>query len=313
MAQKRRRFSRNKPDGRPIGFWPSHHRFAEMVDFCIRGKSNPTLQTCTVGDHIVTLSDLLAYDVDRYLWHRTAPPEGLQARRILTRLTDRVRKYGCLEAANTIYAIAAQGAFEVLDLYLRSREIFDRIAARHKTLPTLASIHPLTAKIIGQMSTDARLGKQTDDARRIGSKTWFVSDTPASVYARAIITSVRLNRSLEPISQQQRFWATFDRKQKVQTIVLPFPKYLAGLDQIPIPITPASVLQYWHKGKEMILEEMPDFHERPEWEKYRQGRNYRDGAKKGAVQHAIFKDILTALRTIAGSYHGRASSSKVTK
>jgi hypothetical protein len=45
---------------------------------------------------------------------------------------------------------------------------------------------------------------------------------------------------------------------------------------------------------------MPNFHLRPEWKKYRE-RNYREGAKKGAMQHAIFKDILTALKTIAGA------------
>ena len=58
-------------------------------------------------------------------------------------------------------------------------------------------------------------------------------------------------------------------------------------------------MHYWRKGKELILDEMPDFHERPEWESYRR-RKYPGGAKPGTVQHAIFKDILAALRTIAG-------------
>ncbi len=49
----------------------------------------------------------------------------------------------------------------------------------------------------------------------------------------------------------------------------------------------------------MILEEMPNFHLRPEWQTYRR-RSYRNGAKRGTIQHAIFKDILVALRTIAG-------------
>ena len=170
-------------------------------------------------------------------------------------------------------------------------------------LPLLATIHPESPKIMAQMFADARLGTKTDDAYRIGCKTWFVSDTPASIYARAIITSVRMNRNLEPISQQQASWAEFDRKNKVETLVLPFPKYVAGLDRIPVPITPAIVMQYWRKGKEMILEEMPEFHLRPEWQNYRERRYYEDGAKKGAIQHAIFKDILTALKTIAGSNH----------
>jgi hypothetical protein len=53
----------------------------------------------------------------------------------------------------------------------------------------------------------------------------------------------------------------------------------------------------------MILEEMPAFHMRAEWATYRDKRAYQGGAKKGAIQHAIFKDILIALKTIAGSNH----------
>ena len=52
-----------------------------------------------------------------------------------------------------------------------------------------------------------------------------------------------------------------------------------------------------------MLEEMPDFHERPEWKNYR-GRRYAYGAKRGSIQHAIFKDILAALKTIAGGNGG---------
>jgi hypothetical protein len=81
---------------------------------------------------------------------------------------------------------------------------------------------------------------------------------------------------------------------------LPFPKYIEGIDVIPVPISPGCVPDYWRKGKEIMLEEMPDFHERPEWKNYR-ARRYAHGAKRGSIQHAIFKDILIALRTIAGA------------
>ncbi len=52
-------------------------------------------------------------------------------------------------------------------------------------------------------------------------------------------------------------------------------------------------------GKEIIAEELPDFHLRPEWKTYR-SRLYTDGAKAGVVQHAITKDILLAFKAIAG-------------
>ncbi|MGA2030481.1 MAG: hypothetical protein ABSG87_10470 [Verrucomicrobiota bacterium] len=211
-----------------------------------------------------------------------------------------------LRAAETVYAIAIHSAYIVLGIYLRNRQLFDQIAPRKKVLPCLLSIHPGTAGIVSKMRRDARLGEQTDDARRVGSKTWFVSDTPANIYARAIINSIRSNSDLSPVAAQQSCWGDFDREGKVRTIVRPFPKFVDGLEKIPIPMAPDNVLQYWRKGKEIILEDMPDFHLRPEWQKYQKGRNYREGAKKGAIQHAIFKDILIALKTIAGANKKRA-------
>src|ERR1039458_1308209 len=85
---------------------------------------------------------------------------------------------------------------------------------------------------------------------------------------------------------------------------------LAGLRR---PFNQRRVLDCWRIDKEMILEKMPDFHLRPEWQKYLDDRNYQHGAKAGAVQHAIFKDILAGLRTIAGSHHRRNGPQQVTK
>ncbi len=79
------------------------------------------------------------------------------------------------------------------------------------------------------------------------------------------------------------------------------PAWTDGLRKLRRPFNREHVLDYWRVGKAMILEELPDFHERPEWAEYRTGRKYAGGAKPGVIQHAIFKDILTALRTIAGA------------
>lgn len=297
---------------KPSQFWPSHHPFEKLVDFCVRGKSNPVLQTCTVGDHVAELSDLLHSSIDRSLWDRTALKEGLRARSILSKLQERVAQSGCLKAADTIFAIAEGAAFEVMRLYLRNRGVFDKVAPCHKLLPTLASIHPGTASVMEQMLADSKLGSKTDESGQVNSRAWFMNDAPANVYARAIIECVKFNRDLDPVSNQQDGWKEFDKKEGVQTVVLPFPKYVAGLEKLPYYITPGCVIDYWRKGKEMIIEEMPDFHLRPEWENYRR-RRYKTGSKTGTVQHAIFKDILAALRTIAGSNHRRTAAKSVTK
>jgi hypothetical protein len=263
-----------------------------------------------MDDHIAELCDLLHDDIDPYLWFNKTDKEGLAFRQMLETLGKRIAQGKDLRAAEIIYAIATQAAFEVLEMYLRQPDFFNRIAPRRKLLPALLSIHPDTAKVVDQMRSDARLGTRTHHARQVGSKAYFVSDSPTNIYARAIIASVEMNRDLEAIETQQAGWAAFDRKEGVQTVVLPFPKYAQGLDQLPIPITPESVLQYWRKGKEIILEEMSDFHLRPEWQKYREARNYTDGAKKGAIRHAIFKDILIALKTIAGANKRKPMATK---
>ncbi len=286
------------------GYWPSHTPFCHMIDYCVHGI-DPGFFTPTWGDdHVAELCMLMHADIDDFLWRKSAPSEGLTVRKMIDQLSDRARGKNDLAAAEMLYAIATAAAFEVMALYLRKRKLFDKIAAHRRLLPSLVSIHPRTAKVMAQMAGDARLGKATIESGVVGSKAWFVSNAPANVYARAIICSVELNQGLSSVEDQQRQWEPFDREHGVRTRVLPFPNYIKGIDDIPYPISPKSVLQYWRKGKEIILEEMPHFHRSPEWKTYHQ-RSYKGGAKPGAIQHAIFKDILIALRTIAGANKSR--------
>ncbi len=99
-----------------------------------------------------------------------------------------------------------------------------------------------------------------------------------------------LNRTEEEKMQMRR---TYHGAYRI------LPKWTKGLERICRPFSERVVLEYWRKGKEIMLEEIPDFHLRPEWKAYHT-RHYKDGAKPGAIQHAIFKDILAALKTIAG-------------
>jgi hypothetical protein len=90
------------------------------------------------------------------------------------------------------------------------------------------------------------------------------------------------------------------------------PGWTKGLENLSRPFDKTNVIDYWRIGKEMILEELPNFHLRPEWKNYHR-RHYKTGSKAGAIQHAIFKDILASLRTIAGSNYRRLGSKNVTK
>lgn len=280
------------------GYWPSHTPLSQIIDYsvddCIPGREQKY-----VPDHVAELSELLGFDTDAVFWFDKKATEGIKARKMLWELGERVRNNRDLGAARVIYAIATYAAFEVMLMYLRRRDLFDFIASRRNILPCLASIHPNTRKIMANMRRDAPLATQTAESHLVGSRAWFTSKKPANVYARAIITTIQLNQDLEPIECQKKTWAQFDRVHRCKTHLLPLPAYIEGIDQLRVPISPQSVLQYWRKGKEMIVEEMPNFHLRPEWRAYA-SRRYENGAKRGAIQHAIFKDILTALRSIAG-------------
>jgi hypothetical protein len=285
------------------GFWPSHTPFDQILDYSadhIVVGDAPHF----VRDHVAELSELLGYDTAPAFWFDKAAKEGIKARKILYQLADNVQKSNDVDAARTLYAIATYASFEVMLLYLRRPELFNFIAARCTILPCLASIHPNTSKVMAAMRRDAPLGKLTPESHVIGSRAWFTSSKPANVYARAIVTAISLNQGLEPIAQQKKTWAHFDKVNHCKTRLLPFPAYIEGIDRLPRKSSPDCVLQYWRKGKEMILEEMPNFHLRPEWRAYAE-RRYQNGAKTGAIQHAIFKDILTALRLMAGSRRPR--------
>lgn len=287
---------------------PSHTPFPGLIDYCVRGHTHPDFQNSYVDDHIAEIFMLKMEDTDHHFWWSESPPEGKAMHGMIRALTERISSGKDLAAAELLYSIATYAAFEVLNLFLRDRDLFDQITPKRKLLPMFASIHPGTAKVMVEMEKAAHLGTATDDARRIRSKAWFTSDAPANVYARAVITCIEMNRRLDSLEVQQQQRDEIDRKEKNppgQTRVLPYPKYVGGLDDFPVPITPGNVMDYWRKGKEIILEEMPDFHLRPEWESYRR-RTYKNGAKPGSVQHAIFKDILAALKTIAGGNRTRA-------
>ena len=283
---------------------PSHARFEDIITYSVRGHSQSIFPNCSADDHIAELFQLEHDDTDPFLWFGGPASRGVVMREMFNELTEQIGAANDLTAAKTLYALATHAAFEVLNLYLRNRDLFDQITPRRRLLPCLISIHPNTAKVVAEMERDSHLGQETEDASTIRSTASYVSDSPPNVYARAIINSIQMNRDRDSVEVQQASWLEYELQSGVRVEVQPLPKFIDGIDLLPFPMTPKSVLAYWRKGKEIILEEMPDFHLRPEWESYHR-RRYQHGPKKGAVQHAIFKDILAALQTIVGNNKSR--------
>jgi hypothetical protein len=235
---------------------------------------------------------------------------------------------------------AIEATSNFLDLYKDNPQLFRKIARQLSFLPCLTSWHPDAERFNRQLVKFAQLGQQSiygklrNNVRHIVRQSWPVR------YAYAIVSAIELTLdtyedklpvwaeiygygikhpiplSLYELTAKKMGWDEAKIRQELRKYRGHYqilPKWTKSLEKLRRPFNKNHVLDYWHTGKEMILEEVPEFHLRPEWRKYREGRYYRDGAKKGAIQHAIFKDILIALRTIAGSYHRRSAPKAVTK
>ncbi len=226
-----------------------------------------------------------------------------------------------------LFQASLEATGSLLDLYRNSPQMFQRIASQLSFLPCLMSWHPDAERFNRQLLEFSRLGQNSmygelqKNPRHIAEQTWPVR------YAYAIMATIDL--TLDTYEDRLPLWAeaygygvkhpiplsayknTMERmgwdeaKQRRE-----LPKYRGSYRVLPVwtkslknlhrPFNTNHVLDYWRTGKNMILEEMPHFHLRPEWQSYHY-RHYRTGAKAGAIQHAIFRDILSALRTIAGT------------
>jgi hypothetical protein len=226
-----------------------------------------------------------------------------------------------------LFHASLEATSNLLDLYKNSPHLFRGIASQLSFLPCLMSWHPDAERFNRQLLEFTKLGDLSmygelqKNPRHIVQQTWPVR------YAYAIIATIDL--TLDTYEDRLPLWAevygygvkhpiplsayekTMDsmgwdeakkRRElpKYQGRYRVLPVWTKSLEKLRRPFNTDHVLDYWRTGKQIILEEMPHFHLRPEWQSYHR-RNYKTGAKAGAIQHAIFKDILSALKTIAGT------------
>ena len=221
---------------------------------------------------------------------------------------------------------AAVATRELLALYKRNLMLFQNVARHLMFLPGFLSWHPENQQFNCSYLKNSNLSLENlaratqPKGPHMARQSWPVR------YAYAIIFTIDLNLDTydtrlpewaelygygvkHPIPMaafEARMdslgWEEAKRQRERPKLVGHYrilPAWTRGLVGFRRPLDSRHVLDYWRVGKQMILEEMPDFHLRPEWQKYETGRGYQHGAKTGAVQHAIFKDILSALKTIA--------------
>jgi hypothetical protein len=226
-------------------------------------------------------------------------------------------------AAWQLYHDAIEATASLLRFRKRNPALFRKVASQLLFLPCLKSRHPGAETFNRRLFDLSRCGESWRlNPRHLVRQSWPVR------YAYAIINTIDL--TLDTFEPRLPEWAQlygfgikhpltpgekeaalasmnlsaiakYRIRQAQEGAYLILPLWTKGLEKLRRPFNTDHVLDYWRTGKELILEEMPDFHEGPEWADYRNRRAYQTGAKRGAIQHAIFKDILAALRTIAGA------------
>jgi hypothetical protein len=243
--------------------------------------------------------------------------------------SDNYNDSGLSEEERTAWRIfhySIEATSRLIELYKQDKAVFRKVARGLSFLPCLMSWHPDAAGFnrrflkLSDSGEESLCGDLRHNATHLARQSWPVRYAYAIVFTinltidchrdklplwaeiygygvRHEIDPAEIEESLAKMncSEEKKNELRYEWKGACRML----PKWTKELTKIQQPITPRNVLSYWRIGKEMILEEMPDFHLRPEWKKYRDGRKYANGAKKGAVQHAIFKDILVALKTMA--------------
>ncbi len=226
-----------------------------------------------------------------------------------------------------LFCNALEATGNLFELYKTNLKLFQKMAGQMMFLPCFISWHPHNQRFNQDLRRTSQLGRQQMEsgvqpiAKHLAEQSWPVR------YAYAIISTIDL--TLDTYEERLPHWAEiygygvkhpismkryeaaaikmgWDEEKRRREL----PKYEGSYDILPAwteslprlrrPFNQDHAVDYWRTGKEMILEEVPNFHLRREWQSYHK-RRYKGGAKAGVIQHAIFKDILAALKTIAGA------------
>ncbi|MGA2241544.1 MAG: hypothetical protein ABSH11_05845 [Verrucomicrobiota bacterium] len=229
-----------------------------------------------------------------------------------------------------LFRDAIQATGNLLDFYKEDLPLFQKVAGELMFLPCFLSRHPDNPRFNQVFLENSRLSQHNMASAREPKRAHLARQSWPVRYAYAIINAIDL--TLDTYGEDLPLWSeiygygvrhpipleTYEaaaktmgwdeekirkelRKYEGRYQILPC--WTKSLEKLRRPFNTAHAIDYWRIGKEMILEEMLDFHTRPEWADYRDEhkRTYQGGAKTGAIRHAIFKDILLALHTIAGT------------
>jgi hypothetical protein len=224
-----------------------------------------------------------------------------------------------------VFDSALRATIELLEYQEKHPESFRKVARQMTFLPGLLSWHPDCDRFNQALLKTTELGVEGlhRDFRRhpnhLKHQSWptrYAYDIVSTIDVNLDTYGYRLESMAKlygfgkphPLTPQdidialQRMKCSDEKKAQIRKDHIGayqfLPLWAEQLLKIERRFCKSTVLDYWRIGKAILLEEVPDFHQRPEWRSY-QTRHFANGATPGAVQHAIFRDILDALKSIA--------------
>ena len=122
-------------------------------------------------------------------------------------------------------------------------------------------------------------------------------DYPARVWAKTAVETLQESK----VRGMFIFSRLAEIKELIRTkrwIPADTPDWATRVGELPV-FSRESVPEWAKAVREMIRQQMPDFHLRPEWSNQRASAKERGLNQKGEIQNAILDDICEALRTLA--------------
>lgn len=192
--------------------------------------------------------------------------------------------------------------WRLTSLATKQPQMMAEIARKLPTWPVIVSVLPNweeeARRQVGQLSLGADVKHIVIPFRKAGGPD---DNYPSRRWAKQGVYTVNTTRHLQRwlVAKQEKadkdLWDGCWRRADE-------PSWVAKAKELP-DFSVATVPEWTKVIREMIREEMPDFHLRPEWENQRrsctkQANDRNSSMTKGEIQNAVLDDIISALKTV---------------
>ncbi len=211
---------------------------------------------------------------------------------------------GSSEAAKHVLAIASHTAMLVLGLEKLQPEVVREVARGQTTWPVLASVKPGWERRAARQVEALQLGANIREVTvRYRTARGAEENYPARRWAKAAVETVEMTRlCVELVADARNNFETgkafSDFLDKGGWDLGSFPPWASDAMKLP-PFAAGSAREWKPVLRQMIREQLPDFHKHADWENQRRTASASGRDTPGEIQNAILDDICSALERIA--------------